>query len=161
MDFVSPERRMEGIALECLPSLPDGGFLRRSKPVKISPKFLNRPILITHEPGGVLLSAVSIETKRPFSKSSRASMKSWGISTDRSSRMRCTRCSRSWLGSASISLMICSAVMCLGSLNPLKHLWNSSATSVAKNGYPSALRPSQITISPLHHKRLVSWDRPL
>ena len=40
MDLVSPERGMEGIAFKGLPGLPDGGFLRWSEPVKISPKFL-------------------------------------------------------------------------------------------------------------------------
>jgi len=36
MDFVSPERRMEGIGFKDLPSSPDRFFLRWRKPVKIS-----------------------------------------------------------------------------------------------------------------------------
>ena len=82
MDFVRAERTMGRIAFERLPCSSNRCLLRWVEPVKISPEFLDCPVLITHAPGGVSLSAVSIETKRPFSKSSRASMKSCGISSD-------------------------------------------------------------------------------
>jgi hypothetical protein len=85
-------------------------------------------MLIFHAPGGVSFRAVSIETNRCLSKSSSASMKSCGIPPDTDSRMRRTRRSRSGIGSASISLRICSAV--IATFVPINHLFCSRAIPV-------------------------------
>src|SRR5215210_6338003 len=102
---------MKRIALEEIPCSADRGLLRVVQPVETTPEFLDGAILVVHARGGGSESAVSIGTKRPFSKSSSASMKSCGISSPGSCRICCARRSRSDAGSARISSRICSAVI--------------------------------------------------
>jgi hypothetical protein len=94
------------IAFEDLPSSSNRFLLRRRQFIEVTPEFFDRAILVAHASGGVSFNAVSIETKRPLSKSSSASIKSSGMLVDVASRMRSTRRWRSALGNASISFRI-------------------------------------------------------
>ena len=64
MDLVRFQRWMKWIAPECLPRSANRFFLFIPELVEVPPEFLDGAILITHAPGGVSFSAVSIETKR-------------------------------------------------------------------------------------------------
>jgi hypothetical protein len=108
---------MKWIAIERLPSSSNRFLLLRRQFIEVAPEFFHRAILITHASGGISFNAVSIDTKRPLSKSSSASIKSSGMLVGVASRMRSTRRCRSDLGKASISFKICSAVIV--SIKPL------------------------------------------
>ena len=79
--------------------------------MEVSPKLFNRPILVFHLSGGTSFSAISIDTNRPRSKSSSASMKSWGILSVSSCKTDLTSFWRSTSGNAFISTRISSAVI--------------------------------------------------
>jgi len=81
VDFVGSKRWIERVYLKFLPFLPDQFFLPVGESVEIPPVFFDRSKLVTHALGGGSLCAVSIETNRPWLKSSRARMKDSGTAS--------------------------------------------------------------------------------
>jgi hypothetical protein len=64
MNLMRFQRWMKWIAFECLSRSANRVLLFVPELVEVPPEFLDGAILITHAPGGVSFSAVSIATKR-------------------------------------------------------------------------------------------------
>jgi hypothetical protein len=84
VNFVGSKRRMERSNLKDFPFLANQFFLPVRESVEIPPIFFDRLKLVTRALGGGSLCAVSIETNRPWLKSSRARMKDSGTASKNS-----------------------------------------------------------------------------